>query len=227
MKPDCHFYCVDLKTLVETIESGRRAGAKLKRRVGEIWSACIFTLCLEHNEGKRFLIGFPERGSQPAQATIEDILSGKIGELDDWDVVLVPDFGNDGPQEREVHQCQLVSYRRRTNPGTQDLIDFLEDKKLKKAVGGDLRLVIHIEQETAFEFDWVAVAAHLMMRRPKCPYQQVFMVGEFGTEESLHWHCRQMFPRMLPMQDLDRRTARQLIEERPTYPTTQPLHRSS
>ena len=218
MKPNCHFYCVDLKTLVENIENRRRVGVKLKRRIGEIWSACVFALCLEHNEGKRFLIGFPQRGNRPALVTLEQLLSGSIGELNDWDVVLVPDFGPDGPQEREFHQCQLVSYRRRANPGTQDLIDFLEEKKLKRA-GGDLRLVVHIEQETGFEFDWVAVAAHLMMRRPKCPYQQVFMLGEFGSPESPHWHCRQLFPLMLPMLDLDRQTARRLLQDRPTYPT--------
>lgn len=224
MKPNCHFYCVDLKTLVETIESRRQTGAKLKRRIGEIWSACIFTLCLEHHEGKRFLIGFPERGSQPGCVTMEDLFSGKVGELDDWDVVLVPDLGPDGPAEREFHQCQLVSYRRRENPGTEDLINFLEEKKLKKAAGGDLRLVVHIEQETCFRFDWVKLAIHLMMRRPKCPYQQVFILGEFGEPENPYWQCRQMFPRMLSMHNLDRESARLLLQERPTYPTTQRTH---
>jgi hypothetical protein len=224
MKPDCHFYCVDLKTLVETIESRRQSGAKLKRRIGEIWSACMFTLCLEQHEGKRFLISFPERGSQSGHATMEDLLSGRVGELDDWDVVLVPDLG---PEERDFHPCQLVSYRRRENPGTEDLIDFLEAKKLKKSAGGDLRLVVHLEQETGFRFDWVKVAIHLMMRRPKCPYQQVFMLGEFGEAENPYWQCRQMFPLMLPMQNLDRESARRLLQDRPTYPTTQRTHESS
>lgn len=221
MKPDCHFYSLDLKTLVETIESRRQAGVKLQRRIGEIWSACIFTLCLEHHEGKRFLISFPERGSKPGQASVEDLMAGKVGELDDWDIVLIPDLGPNGPAEREFYPYQLVSYRRRENPSTEDLINFLEEKKLKKAAGGDLALVVHLEQETPFRFDWVKVAIHLMMRRPKCPYQQVFMLGEFGDPEKPYWQCRQMFPLMLPMQNLDRESARRLVQDRPTYPTTE------
>lgn len=152
---------------------------------------------------------------------MEDLLSGKIGELDDWDVVLVPDLGPDGPQEREFHQCQLVSYCHRANPGTQDLIDFLEEKKLKKSAGGDLRLVIHLEQATGFAFDWVKLAIHFGMRRPKCPYQQVFMLGEFGTPENPVWRCRQLYPHMVWMRDLDLESARQLLLDRPTYPTIQ------
>jgi hypothetical protein len=221
MKLNCHFYCVDLKTLVETIEARRRLGMKPKRRIGEIWSACFFALCLEYNEGKRFLIGFPQRGRQPDIVTLEQLLSGSVGELDDWDVVLIPDLGQGRLQGREYHQCQLVSYCRRDNPGTEDLINFLEEKKLKKAMGGDLRLIVHLEQETGFEFDWIKIAAHLMIRRPKCQYQQVFMLGEFGSAENPYWHCRQMFPFMLPMRDLDRQTARQLLHDRLTYPTTE------
>ncbi len=146
MKPDFHVYCVDLKTLVERIEGCHQIGAPLTRRMREIWSACIFALCLEHNEGKRFLMGFPQRGTPDRFLPIGKLLSGEVGELDHWDIVLVPDLGHDGPSVREIHQCQLVSYQRRANPGTQDLIEFLEEKKLKKAVGGDLRLVVHLEQ---------------------------------------------------------------------------------
>jgi len=220
MNPDCHIYCLDLRTLIEKIEALHRGGGRITRRLEEIWTACFFALCLEHHEGKRFMVGFPQRGEPERRQPLDRIFAGEIGEMDDWDILLVPDFGLDGPAEREIHQCQLVSYQRRENPGTEDLIAFLEEKKLKRAVGGDLRLVVSLDQDTAFEFDWVAIALHLANRSSKCPYQQVFMFGNFGTKDSPVFRCRQLYPKMLPLRELDLPTVRQLLNDRPTYPTT-------
>ena len=220
MKPDLHFHCVDLKTLVEHVENQRRAGLRETRRKREIWTACIFALCLEQNENQRFLIGFPARG-KPIPVTLDRILAGEIGELDDWDIVLVPDLGPENLSEREFHQCQLVSYCYQSNPSSQDIIEFLEEKKLKFSVGGDLRLVVHLEQAVAF--DWVAIGAHLHMRRPKCPYSQVFMLAQTGTIDAPFWSCRQLYPLYLPLKDLDLKSAKSILADRPTYPTIRRL----
>jgi hypothetical protein len=223
MNPDFHVHCLDLRTLIERIEASHRNGEKITRRMQEIWTACFFALCLEHNEGTRFLMGFPERGQPDRLVPLKEIFSGKVGELDDWDIVLVPDSGPDGPIECEIHQCQLVSYQRRQNPSTEDLIAFLEEKKLRKAAGGDLRLVVSLDQATSFHFDWVAISMHLMTRSPACPYQQVSMFGNIRTPEAPLLRCRQVFPRMLPLRDLDMQTVRNLLQDRPTYPTLKRL----
>ncbi len=203
------------------MEARRHAGLRETRRTREIWAACIFTLCIEQNEHKRFLIGFPVRGRKPVTLTLDQILSGNVGELDDWDLVLVPDLGPQCADEREFHQCQLVSYCYQPEPSSQDIIEFLERKKLKFAAGGDLRLVVHLEQPAAF--DWIAISAHLQMRRPKCPYNQVFMVAQTGTVDAPGWSCRMLYPRMLPLQDLDLQSAKVILADRPTFPTVKRL----
>jgi hypothetical protein len=210
-----HAHFVNVKALVQQVEARKRAGARQNRRTREIWTACVFTLCLEHNEDKRFLIGFPERGLPTVPVTIDQIFADDFGEIEDWDVILVADLGPDGEAKREIHQCQLVSYCYRSHPSSEDLIAFLEEKKVKKCPpGADLRLIVHLDNSKPFAFDWVKISAHFQLRRPKCPYSQVFVLAETGTIENRYWSCRQVYPLMLPMKDMDIETARRVLDDR-------------
>lgn len=185
------------------------------RRTREIWTACLFTLCLEHNEDKRFLIGFPGRGVPKVTVTVDQIFADDFGEIEDWDVILVADGGPDGPPDREFHQCQLVSYCFRPHPSSEDLIAFLEEKKVKKCPpDADLRLIVHLDDAKPFSFDWVKISIHFHMRRPKCPYNQVFLLAETGTVENRRWSCWQVYPLGLPMKDMDVETVRRVLDDR-------------
>ncbi len=211
-----HACFVDVKTLVQQVEARRSAG-KLNRRTREIWTACIFTLCLENNENKRFLIGFPERGLPNGPITVNQVFADDFGEIEDWDIILVEDFGPGGKEERDIHQCQLVSYCYRQNPSTDDLIEFIETKKIKKCPPGtDLRLIVHLDDQKSFSFDWVKISIHLQMRRPHCPYSQVFVLAETADLERRHWSCRQVYPLMIQLKNLDLETARAILASRIT-----------
>jgi len=185
----------------------------MRKKDREILAICLFTLCLENNESKRFLIGFQQRGLPAKPALIRDLFEDGFGEIENCDVVLIPDLGRDGPHERDIHRCQLVSYLNRGILGTtEDLIEFLEEKKLRVPPDNDLRLIIHLEQPTAF--DWVKLSIHFQMRRPKCPYSQVFLLAETGVPSSPRWSCRQLYPLMLPLRDMDLETARVILADR-------------
>jgi hypothetical protein len=63
----------------------------------------LFTLCLENNENKRFLIGFQQRGKPPAEGgPVWDLFKDGFGEIENVDVILIPDLGPNEPAEREM-----------------------------------------------------------------------------------------------------------------------------
>jgi hypothetical protein len=190
----------DVQTLFSHWEKQTQTTGFIRRkRSREILTICLFTLCLENNEDKRFLIGFQQRG-----------------EIEDVDVILVPDLGEDGPAIREIHRFQIVGYLERPNPSTEDLIEFLEEKKLRIAPNDDdLCLIIHLEQPIAF--DWVPLSIHFQMRLPKCPYSQVFLLAQTSLDRQQPiYSCRQIYPLMLPLRDMDLQTARAVIADRKT-----------
>lgn len=207
-----HAHIVDLKTLFGHWEARRAARIKLNKRDREILAICLFTLCLENNEKKRFLVGFPQEGSDPKPALLNQLFESGFPDLEDWDALLVPDLGPDNLGDREFHQCQLVGYINRQG-GTEDIIAFLEEKKLWRPLNDDLRLILHLEQPT--EFDWVKLSIHLHMRRPKCPFSQVFVISEVRRDADRGWRCCQLYPLGLPLQELDLAAARLLINDRP------------
>lgn len=208
-----HAHIVDLKSLFGHWEARRSARVRQNKRDREILAICLFALCLENNEKKRFLVGFPQKGAEAKPALLKQLFENEFADLEDWDVLLVPNLGQNNLGEREFHQCQIVSYLNRPG-GTEDIIAFLEEKKLWRPINDDLRLLVHLEQPTAF--DWVKLSIHIQMRRPKCPFSQVFLLGnvEHGGKQS--WRCRQLYPLMLPLQNLDLPTAKALILDRET-----------
>ncbi len=112
----------------------------MRKKDREILAICLFTLCLENNENKRFLVGFQQRGLPVKPAMIRDLFEDGFGEIENCDVILIPDLGRDGPDERDIHRCQLVGYLKRGTLGTtDDLIAFLEEKKLRVPPDNDLR----------------------------------------------------------------------------------------
>lgn len=210
-----HAHVMDVQTLFRHWEAERAAGRAHRKRAREILTICLFTLCLENNENKRFLIGFQQRGKRPASAApVWDLFKDGFGEIENVDVILIPDLGPDGPSEREIHRCQLVGYRDRPNPSTEDLIDFLEEKKLRYSLpDDDLQLIIHLEQ--AIAWDWVPLSIHLQMRQPPPPFSQIFMLSETSLDpQRPNWACRLIYPRMLPLKDLDVETAHAVLSDR-------------
>ncbi|HEY1771347.1 MAG TPA: hypothetical protein VGG02_13935 [Chthoniobacterales bacterium] len=210
-----HAYIADVHTLFRYWEKERAAGRANRKRVREILTICLFTLCLENNENKRFLIGFQQRGKPPSEGgPVQDLFKDGFAEIENVDVILVPDLGPDGPSEREIHRCQMVGYRDRPNPSTEDLIEFLEEKKLRfSAPDNDLRLIVHLEQ--AIAWDWVPLSAHLQLRRPPPPFSQIFVLAQTSLNPSEpNWSCRQIFPRMLSLRDLNLEMARRVLADR-------------
>jgi hypothetical protein len=174
-------HMADLKTLLDCWERQRAAGKARHKRTREILTMCFFALCLENNENKRFLVGFQRRGRAGKAGPVEQLFDPKFGEDDDSDAFLVEDPGPDisVEVEKDIHRCQIVGYLERPEPSTEDLISFLEEKKLRRvARNDDLRLIVHLEQPIAF--DWVKLSAHLQMRAPKCPFSQVFLVAQIS-----------------------------------------------
>jgi len=60
-----HAHIVDVQTLFRHWEAHRAAGRANQKRAREILTICLFTLRLENNENKRYLVGFQQRGKQP------------------------------------------------------------------------------------------------------------------------------------------------------------------
>lgn len=202
---------VDLKTLFSHWEAQRVAGKARRKRCREILTICFFALCLENNEKKHFLIGFQKRGVPSTPGPVFELFEDGAEEIENVDVILVADLGPDGPAIRDVHRCQLVGYLERPEPSTEDLINFLEEKKLRFVCNDDdLILIVHLEQPIAF--DWVQLSIHLQMRNPKVPYSQVFLLAQTSLDLNRPLlSCRLLYPRMIPLRDMDLEAARTLL----------------
>ena len=207
-------HLADLATLYSEWERRKLTGTVSGRRFREINTICLFALCVEHNENKRLLIGFQERGLVAQPVPVTQLFENNFGEIEDCDVILVPDLGSEGPTEREIHRCQLVSYLNRAEPGTADMIAFLEEKKLRVPCDDNLILIVHVEQPTTF--DYVKLSIALQLRKPKCPYSQVFVLGQLGSTEPPRWFCAQLYPLFIPLRELDGPTARDVLAARGT-----------
>ena len=218
----------DVSCLLSLWETRNETGTANTKRCREILTACLFTLCLENNEGnKRFLIGF-QRGchgkpqgflaANPhlARRPVTELFTDEFGENGDIDVILVRDFGPEDLSDRKIHQCQILGYLGRKNPGPYDLVTFVEEKKLRYSPpDNDLRLVINIEQKT--EFDPGLLSAYLQGRKPSCPYSQVFLLGQVGDNEDRYWLCWQLYPELIPFKALSLSSLRSLLPDRKTH----------
>jgi hypothetical protein len=218
----------DVSCLLSYWETRYEAGTANTKRCREILTACLFTLCLENNEGnKRFLIGFQQRCHAKPQAflaanphlarrPVTELFTDEFGENGDIDVILVPDTGPEDVSDRDIHQCQILGYLGRENPGPYDLVTFVEEKKLRyRPPNNDLRLIINIEQTT--EFDPGLLSAYLRGRKPSCPYSQVFLLGHVGENDDRYWLCWQLYPELIPFKTLSLSTLRSLLPDRKTH----------
>ena len=67
--------------------------------------------------------------SHLARRPVTELFTDEFGENGDIDAILVPDLGPEDLSDREIHQCQILGYLGRKNPGPYDLVTFVEDKK--------------------------------------------------------------------------------------------------
>jgi hypothetical protein len=92
------------------------------------------------------------------------------------------------------------------------MIAFLEEKKLRVPRDDDLILIVHIEQHVAF--DYVTLSGYLQVRQPRCPYSQVFVLGQVTDSDPPRWFCTLAYPRFAALHELDGPTARELLADR-------------
>jgi hypothetical protein len=81
-------YVVDLITLL----AGRKERLPLlgqSKRLREIHSVCMFTLCIENDIGTRYMIGFPVRGRETAVVPFDRFFDDDFAQLQDVDFVMV------------------------------------------------------------------------------------------------------------------------------------------
>jgi hypothetical protein len=206
-------HMVDLRTLFSEWERRRVHGARWTRRFREIESICMFTLCIENGTDRRYLIGFQVAGTDHKPVPISRLFDDDFGEIEDCDILLV-----DAPKKDETavlhHRCQLVSFINQQATTERQWVVFLESKKLRVQPDPDLRLVIHVEQEGAFNFAFLH--AYLEHRKPKCPYSQVFAFGQNGASPR-KWFCIQLYPVLAVLPELDEDSAKRLVLDREQY----------
>lgn len=174
----------------------------------------MFTLLIESKTDHRYLIGFQQHGMNPVPAKINDLFDDNFGEIEDCDVLLVDDPKGYGEAEVLHHRCQLVSYINQQSTSEKDLVEFLEKKKLKVTPDDDLRLIIHVEQEGWFNYNFLW--AYLNHREPQCPYSQVFAFGQNG-DSPRKWFCVQVYPELAILPELDENAAKALVLDREQY----------
>lgn len=204
---------VDLLSLFSEWERRRLAGHKWTRRFREIHSVCMFTLCLEHRTEQRYLVGFPHLGIPTESFKVNDVFDDRFGEIEDVDILLI-----DAPKtyaESNVvhHRCQLVSYLNQPSTSERDMVLFLR-KKLRVAPDPDLRLVIHVEQPGLFNHAFLH--AYLTHGQTKCPYSQVFVLGQ-SNKSPRSWLCFQVFPQFAMLPELSESDAKALVLDREQY----------
>ena len=101
-----------------------------------------------------------------------------------------------------------------TSTAEVDVVRFLEKKKLRVAPDDDLRLIIHVEVEGAFNH--ALLATYLTHRKPRCPYSQVFVFGQTGANPR-RWSCSLVYPDYAILPELDESKARELLQDREQY----------
>jgi hypothetical protein len=201
---------VDLATLVS--EWDRRFLDKPRtRRARELYSICLFTLCIENRTNQRYLVGFQELGAAVKPIGMDDVFNGNFGEIEDCDIILVDEPQEIGQVEVLHHRCQLVSYIHQPSTKEEDLVKFLEEKKLKVPRDEDLRLVIHVEQEGPLNYAFLY--AYLKHRSIPCPYSQVFVLEQIANNPR-RWFCALVHPELAIFPELDEQTAKDLVVRR-------------
>jgi len=205
---------VDLQTLGRALAGRIVTGVAEGARCREIRTILHFALCLENNEGKRFLVGMQRAGIHGEPVRVDRLFNRDFGEIEDCDLILVPDLGPDASPTRHVHRFQLVSFVRQARADTAGLIEFLEHGKFRRPADDDLFLVVHLEQEMGLDLVQLSIA--LQIRRGGCPYRRIFVLGEFANAWPPQWFCAQVYPSLISFKDLDGDTARALLADRKT-----------
>lgn len=206
-------YLVDLDYLFAEWDRLNDQNKEWDTRFREIHSICMFALLVENQTDQRYLIGFQKIGAPQEPLTIREIFKdSSIVIENDCDVLLV-DCPKQGESEVDHHRIQLTSFTRRSSTSEKELVEFLR-KKLRRAPDSDLRLVIHIEQSGTFNLDFLN--AYLNHEYTPCPYSQVFIFGQVSDCPRV-WTCSQIYPEWKKLPDLDERTAKILISDRPHF----------
>lgn len=207
-------HIVDLRSLFCEWERRRVDGHAWTTRFREIYSVCMFTLCIENGTDQRYLIGFQQHGTPDTPVSITQLFEDNFGEIQDCDILLVDDPKRSGEAKVLHHRSQLVSFMNQPSTSEKELVAFLEKKKLKVAPDDDLRLIIHVEQEGPFNYGFLW--AYLTHRQPQCPYSQVFAFGQCA-DEPRRWFCIQVYPDLAVLPELDEETAGALVLDREQY----------
>src|SRR5687768_13163322 len=128
-RPKWFALIVDLLSLLSEWERRHTLGHPWRTRFREIYSACMFTLCLEHKTAHRYLIGFRLRDKPTTQFTVSDLFRNGFAEFDDTDVVLIHDPKKPGASSVLYRRYQLVSFTHQPSTQEVDVVAFLERGK--------------------------------------------------------------------------------------------------
>ena len=181
-------------------------------RMREIYTACIFALCLENQTNNRYAIGFQPKDQHRASILkVERLLEDDFEVCeDDCDVVLV-EVANKAGNSATHHRCQLTSFIHQPGTTEIDWVNFIK-KKQDYAHDEDLRLVINCEQEGPCNHSFLS--AYLCQEGTRCPYSQVFLVGQIADDPPV-WQCWLLYPQLAIFPELHKQRADDLLRDRP------------
>ena len=149
------------------------------------------------NNKEEYLIGFPALYHlvKDRRLTLSEAIERKIVLDEDFDIVMAPKK----EAQQMNHRLQIVKFTGAVKGDTENLVNFLIEKKFN--IPKDEKLLLLVWLEKGLRLNYLEFGQKL--DKANVPYGQIFILGQRKPDDSHIFFCCQVFPEVKIFRDLD------------------------
>jgi hypothetical protein len=183
-----------LSALYFEVKAVTRFLARYKNQYGasikylELERILPFVLFLIRDQKKVYSIGIPtlHEIQLDEKVTLKEVFNKKMWIDEDFDLLVAPK----GDERNKRHKIQMVRFTGNVQANTENLFNFLVEKKFK--IQRDKKLLLLVLLEKALKLKYLELGQKL--KETNVPYGQIFLLGTSERNKTDVFFCFQIHP---------------------------------